>query len=76
MFRFRVNLERFCRRAFACAGPTLWNKLPWNMRDNGNLAQFKKQLDIFIFYITSFTQQTLYFCLAYYYYIHIISDSL
>ena len=23
----RVNLERFGRRAFACAGPTLWNKL-------------------------------------------------
>ena len=38
-----VNLERFGRRAFACAGPTLWNKLPRNMRDNGNLAQFKKQ---------------------------------
>ena len=38
----KVNLERF--RAFACAGPTLWNKLPMNMRDNGNLVQFKKQL--------------------------------
>ena len=24
----RVNLERFDRPAFACAGPTLWNKLP------------------------------------------------
>ena len=56
-----VNLERFGRRAFACAGPTLWNKLPRNMRDNGNLAQFKKQLKIFLFYITSFTQRTLYF---------------
>ena len=38
----RVNLERFGRRAFACAVPTLWNKLPRNMRDNGNLAQFNK----------------------------------
>ena len=38
----KVNLERFGRRAFACAGPTLWNKLPRNMRDNGNLVQFKK----------------------------------
>ena len=43
----RVNLEHFGRRAFACAGPTLWNKLPRNMRDNGNLAQFKKQLKTF-----------------------------
>ena len=37
----RVNLERFGRRAFACAG--LWNKLPRCTSDNGNLAQFKKQ---------------------------------
>ena len=40
----KVNLERFGRRAFACTGPTLWNKLPRNMRDNGNLAQFKQVL--------------------------------
>ena len=31
------------RRAFACAGPTLWNKQPRNMRNNGNLPRFKKQ---------------------------------
>ena len=35
----RVNLERFGRRAFACAGSTLWNKLPTNIRDNGNHPQ-------------------------------------
>ncbi|KAK2185053.1 hypothetical protein NP493_246g00046 [Ridgeia piscesae] len=45
----RVNLERFGRRAFAGAGPTLWNKLPMNMRDNGNLGQFKKQFKTFLF---------------------------
>ena len=45
----QVNSERFGRRAFACAGPTLWNKLPRNMRDNGNLAQFKRQLKTFLF---------------------------
>ncbi|KAI0221738.1 hypothetical protein LSAT2_026994, partial [Lamellibrachia satsuma] len=29
----RVNLKHFGRRAFAsCAGPTLWNKLPANIR--------------------------------------------
>ena len=42
----KVNLERFGRRAFAC---TLWNKLPRNMRDNGNLVQFKKELTTFLF---------------------------
>ena len=36
-------------RAFVCAGPTLWNKLPGNMRDNGNLVQFRKQLKHFYF---------------------------
>ena len=45
----RVNLERFGRRAFACAGPTLWNKLPRNTRDNSNITQFKKQLKTFLF---------------------------
>ena len=45
----KVNLERFGRRAFACAGPTLWNKLPRNMRNNGNLVQFKKELNTFLF---------------------------
>ena len=28
---------------------TLWNKLPRNMRDNGNLVQFKKELKTFLF---------------------------
>ena len=37
----RVNLERFGRRAFACAGPTLWNNLPISLRVNGNHTQFK-----------------------------------
>ena len=45
----KVNLENFGRRAFACLGPTLWNKLPRNMHDNGNPAQFKKQLKTFLF---------------------------
>ena len=45
----KVNLERFGRRAFACAGPTLWNKLPRNMRNNGNLVHFKKEFKFFLF---------------------------
>ena len=28
----QINLERFHRRAFTCAGPTLWNNLPTNLR--------------------------------------------
>ena len=39
----RINLERFGRRAFTCAVPTLWNKLPTNLRVeglNGNHTQF------------------------------------
>ena len=45
----RVNLERFGRRAFACAGPTPWNKLPRNIRDNSNITQFKMQLKTLLF---------------------------
>ena len=45
----RVNLERFGRRAFACAGPTLWKKLPANILGNGNYPQFKKLLKTFFF---------------------------
>ena len=45
----RVNLERFGHRAFACAGPTLWNKLPRNIRENSNITQFKKQLKTLLF---------------------------
>ena len=45
----KVNLERFGHHTFACVGPTLWNKLPRNLRDNGNLVQFKKQLKTFLF---------------------------
>ena len=46
----KINLEeRFGPPAFACAGPTLWNRLPRNMRDNGNLAQFNKKLKHFYF---------------------------
>ena len=36
----RVNLERYGRRAFACAGPTLWNSLPLELRALQNTRQF------------------------------------
>ena len=49
----RINLERFGRRAFACAGrerfgPTLWNNLPTNIRVNDNHTQFKKLLKSYL----------------------------
>ena len=43
----RINLECFGRRAFA--GPTRWNKLPTNLRVNGNHTQFKKLLKTYLF---------------------------
>ena len=45
----RINLERFGRRAFACAWPTLWNNLPISLRVNGNHTQFKKLLKTYVF---------------------------
>ena len=57
----RVNLERFGRRAFACAGPTLWNKLSANIRGNGNHPQFKKLLKTFFFHLMGFTALILHF---------------
>ena len=45
----RINLERFGRRAFACAGPTLWNNLPTKLRVNDNHTQFKKLLKTCLF---------------------------
>ena len=45
----RINLERFGRRAFTCAGPTLWNNLPTNLCVNDNHTQFKKLLKTYLF---------------------------
>ena len=45
----RVNLEHYGRRAFACAGPTLWNSLPLELRAIQNTRQFGKLLKTFMF---------------------------
>ena len=37
----RYNLERYGRRAFSVAGPSLWNDLPLTIRQAGTLAKFK-----------------------------------
>ena len=43
----RVNLKRFGRRAFSCAGPTLWNSLPFYLRKQQDSGHFKKDLNTF-----------------------------
>ena len=40
----RYNLERYGRRSFACAGPTLWNALPEDIRVIANINAFKSKL--------------------------------
>ena len=48
----RINVEGFGPRAFACAGPTLWNNLPTNLRVNDNHTQFQEAFkDISIFHL-------------------------
>ena len=40
----KVNLKRFGRRAFSCAGPALWNLLPFYLRKQQDSGHFKKDL--------------------------------
>ena len=40
----RHNLERYGQRSFACAGPTLWNALPEDIRVIANINAFKSKL--------------------------------
>ena len=45
----RINLEHYGRRAFSCAGPTLWNALPLNLRTQQDPARFRRDLKTYIF---------------------------
>ena len=45
----KVNLERLGRRAFSCAGPTLWNSLPIGLRTQRDSKHFKRDLKTFLF---------------------------
>ena len=47
-----VNLERFGRRAFSCAGPSLWNSLPLVLRTEQDGERFRRDavcVSLFIF---------------------------
>ena len=45
----RVNLKCFGRRAFSCAGPALWNSLPFYLRKQQDSGHLKKDLNTFFF---------------------------
>ena len=45
----RYHLERYGRRAFSVAGPTLWNALPPAIRRANSVAVFKSSLKTHIF---------------------------
>ena len=45
----KINLERYGRRAFSCAGPTLWNALPLNLRTQQDPARFRRDLKTYLF---------------------------
>ena len=45
----RINLEHYGRRAFSCAGPTLWNALPVNLRTQQDPARFRRDLKTYMF---------------------------
>ena len=47
----RYNLERYGRRAFSVAGPSLWNNLPVTIREAGTLTTFKSTLKTHLFRI-------------------------
>ena len=47
----RYNLERYGRRSFSHAGPTLWNALPEDLRSTECMNIFKTQLKTYYFKI-------------------------
>ena len=40
----RINLERYGRRAFSCAGPSMWNTLPLDLRTQQDPDRFRRDL--------------------------------
>ena len=45
----RYNLERFWRRSFSVAGPSLWNALPSAIRNSISLSAFRSRLKTHLF---------------------------
>ena len=49
----RINLERYGRRAFSCAGPSLWNALPLGLRTQKDPDHFRRELKTHLFNVFS-----------------------
>ena len=49
----RINLERYGRRAFSCAGPSLWNALPLGLRTQQDPDHFRRDLKTHLFNVFS-----------------------
>ena len=45
----RYNLERYGRRSFSVAGPSLWNALPSGIRNSISLPAFRYSLKTHLF---------------------------
>ena len=45
----RYNLERYGRRSFSVAGPSLWNALPSAIRNSVSLPAFRSSLKTHLF---------------------------
>ena len=45
----KTRAKTLGNRAFAHAGPSTWNKLPYNIRNTKSIENFKSQLKIFLF---------------------------
>jgi len=40
---------RFSSRSFSVAAPTIWNSLPFDIRNNCSIASFRRKLKTFFF---------------------------
>ena len=49
LYKPRYNKERFGRRSFAIAAPTLWNRLPMDIRKAPSVDTFKSKLKTHLF---------------------------
>ena len=49
----RINLERYGRRSFSYAGPSLWNALPLGLRIQQDPDRFRRDLKTHLFNVAS-----------------------
>ena len=49
----RINLERYGRRSFSCAGPSLWNALSLGLRTQQDPDRFRRDFKTHLFNVAS-----------------------